>query len=143
MKKQKLSLDLEALFPGSALPIGNESIIIRPLNIEQLSNLSKKVSALKTILAEKDITLANFNTPEKLFQLAIIILDNVPDVLEEASNVEMDTLKQLPIEIIAQIIEKIISENLKSKGVLEKNFRSLIGKFQETSKVVGEIPPKE
>jgi CO dehydrogenase/acetyl-CoA synthase delta subunit len=140
MKKQKLNLDLEALFPGSALTIGNESIIIRPLNIEQLAILSKKVSGLGSILSEKNITIENFNTPENLFHLAVIALDNVPDVLEEAANVEMDSLKQLPIEVIAQIIEKIISENIKSKEVLEKNFKSLIEKFQTPVK---EIPKKK
>jgi len=130
MKKQKLNLDLEALFPGSALPIGNESIIIRPLNIEQLAILSKKASCIGSILVEKGITFENFNTPINLFQLAVISLENIPDVLAEAANVEMDTLKKLPIEIIVQIIEKIISENMKSKEVLEKNFKSLIEKFQ-------------
>ena len=136
MKKQKLNLDLEALFPGSALTIGNESVIIRPLNIEQLATLSKKASCIGSILVEKKITFENFNTPANLFQLAVISLENIPDVLEEAANVEMDTLKQLPIGIIAQIIEKIISENMKSKEVLEKNFKSLIEKFQTPVKAI-------
>jgi hypothetical protein len=140
MKKQKLNLDLEALFPGSALTIGNESIIIRPLNIEQLAILSKKVSGLGSILSEKNITIENFNTPENLFHLAVIALDNVPDVLEEASNVDIESLKQLPLTIIVEIIEKIISENMKSKEVLEKNFKSLIEKFQTPVK---EIPKKK
>ena len=140
MKKQKLNLDLEALFPGSALTIGNESVIIRPLNIEQLAILSKKVSGLSSILTEKKITMENFNTPENLFKLAVIALDNVPDVLEEASNVDIESLKQLPLTIIVQIIEKIISENMKSKEVLEKNFKSLIEKFQTPVK---EIPKKK
>jgi hypothetical protein len=130
MKKQKLNLDLEALFPGSPLIIGNESIIIRPLNIEQLAHISKKISGLGKILTEKNITIENFNTPENLFHLAVIALDNVPEVLEEAANVEIESLKQLPLEIIVQIIERIISENLKSKDGLEKNFKSLIEKFQ-------------
>ena len=143
MKKQKLSQDLEALFPGSALSIGNESIIIRPLNIEQLATLSKKASCIGSILVEKKITFENFNTPTNLFQLAVICLENIPDVLEEAANVEMDSLKKLPIEIIAQIIEKIISENLKSKEVLEKNFKSLIEKFQTSEVPAKKLTPKK
>lgn len=135
MEKQKLDIDLEALFPGTALPIGNQLLIIRPLNIEQLSILSKKVSGLGTILEKEKITLENFNKPENLFKLAIIALDNAPDVLEEAANVEIDTLRQLPLDIVVQIVETIISENMKSKEVLEKNFKSLISKFQDQPKV--------
>jgi hypothetical protein len=131
MKKQKLNLDLDALFPGSPLQIGNESIIIRPMNIAQLAHISKKISGLTSLLNEKKITIDNFNTPENLFQLAVIALDNVPDVLEEAANVEIETLQKLPLEIIVEIVEKIISENMKSKESLEKNFKSLISKFQE------------
>ena len=83
MKKQNLTIEnIESLFPGSSLTIGNQSVIIQPLNIEQLAHLLKKVSGLGEILAGKEITLENFNTPEKLFQLAVIVLDNVPEVLQ-------------------------------------------------------------
>lgn len=140
MKKQKLDLDLDALFPGTSLPIGNQFLIIRPLNIEQLSILSKKVSGLKEVLKNADITMENFNTPEKLFKLAIIALDNAPDVLEDAANVEIDTLRQLPLDVIVQIVETIISENMKSKEVLEKNFKSLTSKFLDQKEAVEAAP---
>lgn len=130
MNKQKLTLDLEALFPGSTLTIGSDTIIIRPLNIEQLAYLSKKVSSLGTVLSEKNITMENFNTPENLFHIAVIVLENIPEVLEEAANVEIESLRKLPLDIIIQLIAKIIDENMKSKESLEKNFKSLIGKFQ-------------
>lgn len=128
--RQTLSVDLDALFPGTSVLIGNQSIIIRPLNIEQLSILSKQVTGMGTILAEKNITWENFNTTENIVQLTAIVLNNIPQVLEECANVDIEDLKQLPIELIAKIIEAIITENLKSKDALEKNFRSLTGRFR-------------
>lgn len=138
MQRQALSLDLDSLFPGSSITIGNQSIVIRPLNIEQLSVLSKKVTGLTTILVDQGVTWENFNTPENLFKLAIIVLENVPDVLEEASNVDIEDLKKLPLEIIVQIVDAIISENLKSKEGMEKNFKSLIEKFRPVKTEKGE-----
>jgi hypothetical protein len=129
MERQKLSIDLDSLFPGSTITIGTEIIVIRPLSIEQLALLTKKVKGLGSLLTTEGITWENYNTYENLFKLAVIILDNVPDVLEEASNVDIDDLKRLPIEIIVQILDKIIEENMKSKEVLEKNFKSLTAKF--------------
>ncbi len=133
MQRQSLSLDLDSLFPGTSIPIGNEQIVIRPLTIEQLSTLSKKLTGIGVLLSEAGITWDNFNTPENLFKLAIMILDNVPNVLEEAANVNIDDLKQLPMDIIVQIVDAIIAENLKSKEGLEKNFKSLTEKFRQVA----------
>jgi len=130
MARQSLSLDLDSLFPGTAITIGNQSIVIRPLNIEQLSVLSKKATGLGSILTEKGVTWENFNDPKHIFSIAIAILGNVPDILEEAANIKIEDLKKLPIELIVTIIEAIISENLKSKVEMEKNFKSLTKKFR-------------
>lgn len=129
MTRQKLSIDLDSLFPGTAITIGNQSIVIRPLSIEQLSVLSKKATSLGSVLAEKDITWENFNNPKNLVSIAIILLENAPDILEEASNIEVDDLKRLPLEIIMNIVDAIITENMKSKEGMEKNFKSLTKKF--------------
>jgi hypothetical protein len=128
-QRQSLSIDLDSLFPGSSITIGTQTVLIRPLNIEQLALISKQLTGVGTILSEKGVTWENFNTPENLFHLAVVLLGNVPDVLEEAANINIEDLKKLPIELLVQIIEAIISENLKSKDSLEKNFKSLTEKF--------------
>ena len=110
MARQSLSIDLDSLFPGSSITIGTQTIVICPLTIEQLSVLSKKATGLGSILTEQGVTWENFNTPENLFKLAIIILDNVPGILEEAANVELADLKKLPKEVY---------DNLKSLGYLD------------------------
>lgn len=143
MERQSLSLDLDSLFPGSVVTIGNQTVVIRPLNIEQLAILSKKVSGVGSLLTEQGVTWENYNSPENLFKLAVVVLENVPDVLEEASNIRIEDLKQLPLEIIVQIVAEIISENLKSKEDLEKNFKSLTEKFQETQPKRPEKSPKK
>jgi len=129
MKRQTLSLDIEALFPGSTIKIGNQAIIIRPLNITQIAEISKKLTGVGMILSNKDITWENFNLPKNLFSITTLILENVPEVLEEASNIALSDLQQLPLEMIVVIVNAVIEENLKSKEVLEKNFKSLTEKF--------------
>lgn len=130
-KRQSLSMDLDSLFPGETIEIGNSSIIIRPLSIEQIALISKKITGLGNILSEQGITWENYEEIENMFKIASVILENFPDVLEEASNVNIEDLKMLPIEPIVQIVDKIIEVNLKSKEGLEKNFKSLISKFPQ------------
>ncbi len=140
-ERQPLSIDLDTLFPGETLEIGSCSILIRPLSIEQIANLSKKITGLGNILTEKGVNWDNYDSPQNLFHLAVIILENFPEVLEEAANVSIDDLKVLPIEVIVQIVDKIIEVNLKSKEDLEKNFKSLTNKFIPKVKEEQKKPP--
>ena len=128
-ERQSLNLDLESLFPGEPLTIGNSTITIRPLGFEQIAILVKKLSGMGSILSEKGVTWDNYMKPENLFQIASVLLVNFPEVLEEASNINIDDLKGAPLEVIVQIVEKTISVNLKSKEALEKNFKSLTMNF--------------
>lgn len=128
--RQSLSLDIESLFPGEPLKIGNQSVIIHPLNIEQIAVLSKKLRGIGAILSELDVTWENYNTQANLFKLAVVVIENFPDILEEAANINIADLKVLPIEVIVLILDKILDVNLKSKEALEKNFKSLTKKFQ-------------
>jgi len=84
---------------------------------------------MSSILSEKGVTWENYNTPKHLFSIGSILLENFPDVLEEASNIDIAELKTAPLEVIVQILEKVISVNMKSKDILEKNFKSLYSKF--------------
>jgi len=130
-QRQTLSLDLDSLFPGESLTIGNSTVVIRPLNIEQIASLAKQLKGIGTILTEAGITFENYTSGENMFKLAVILLDNCPDILEEASNIDINDLKKLMPGTIAEILEKIISVNLESKDTLIKNFQSLIEKFTE------------
>jgi hypothetical protein len=144
MQRQSLSIDLDTLFPGSPLTIGNQSIVIRPLSLEQIAELSTKVSGLYPIFIEKNITWDNFREPKNLIQIASILLVNAPVILEEASNIDISDLKKLPLEIIVQIVDKVVEENLKSKDLLEKNFKSLTAKFlPKKVKKEEKTPPKK
>lgn len=127
--RQSLSIDFDTLFPGDAITIGTQSIVIRPLNLEQLTTLTKQVKGLIPKFAEENITLDNFNNAESIVKMIPIIFDNAPFILEEASNISLDDLKKLPMDVIIQIVDKVVEVNLKSKGTLEKNFKSLISKF--------------
>jgi len=119
-QRQTLSIDLDQLFPGETIEIGNSSIVIRPLSIEQIAIITKKLKGFTKILEDDGVTWENFNNPNSMFKIAVVILENFPDVLEEASNVAIEDLKPLPLEVIVQIVNKIIDVNLKSKEDLEK-----------------------
>lgn len=129
MARQTLSVDLDTLFPGETFTVGNSSVVIRPLSILQIATISKQLKGMGKVLAKDGITWENYNTQENLIQIAMILLENFSDVLEEASNVNAADLQALPLEVIVDLVNTIMEVNLKSKDTLEKNFKSLIEKF--------------
>lgn len=140
MEKQRLNLDLDSLFPGEELIIGNTSIMIPPLGLSKIAMIAKKLKSIGVVLTTKEITWDNFQKPEKLFDLVQIIIDNIPEILEEASNIHGDDLKALPIDIVIAIVSKVIDVNLAAKESLEGNLKSLTEKLGALLK---EDPKKE
>jgi len=128
-ERTRLTMDLESLFPGDTLKIGDQVIDIRPLGIKQLSITARKLKGLVKILADEGVTLDNYNEPGNLLTLTMIILEQAPEILEESSNIALEDLVQLPIEIIVEILSKVIDVNMQSKEKLEKNSKSLMKKL--------------
>lgn len=131
-ERTRLNLDLEALFPGDTLTIGDQTIDIKPLGIRQLAIIARKLKGFGKVLQEEGVTWDNYNQPENLLKLAVILLEQFPEVLEEGSNIAVEDLQDLPIDIVVEILDKVIEVNMKSKEKLEGNFKSLAGKFNLT-----------
>jgi len=125
----RLSFNLESLFPGDTLTIGEQTIDIRPLGIKQLAIIARKLKGFGKVLSEEGVDWENYNQPENLLKLAVILLEQFPDVLEEGSNIASEDLQQLPIDIVVEILDKVLEVNMKSKEKLEGNFKSLAGRF--------------
>jgi len=136
-ERQRLNIDLEALFPGDTLTIGEQTIDIRPLGIKQLAIIARKLKGFGKVLAEEKVNWDNYNQPENLIKLATVLLDQFPEVLEEGSNIALEDLEELPLEIVVEILDKVMEVNMKSKESLEGNFKSLAEKFgmMQTPKV--------
>lgn len=127
--RQKLPIDFDELFPGENLTIGKSTVIIRPLNIEQIATLSKTIKGIGKILVDEGVTWENYSEQSSLFKIALVLLNTFPEVLEEASNIDINDLKKLPIEKIIEIVSKVVDVNLKSRDDLLKNFKSLTEKL--------------
>ena len=129
-ERQRLNLDLESLFPGDTITIGNQTVDIKPLGIKQLAVISRKLKGFGSVLADDGVDWENYNQPNNLIKLATVLLDQFPEVLEEASNIAAEDLQQLPLEIVVELLDKVLEVNMKSKEKLEGNFKSLAGKFE-------------
>ena len=128
-ERQRLTVDLESLFPGETITIGDQILDIRPLGIKQLAILARKLKGLGSLLESENITLDNYNQPANIFKIAVLLLEQFPEVLEEASNIALEDLEPLPLDIIVEIVEKVIAVNSKSKDKFLGNFQSLIKKL--------------
>lgn len=135
-ERQKLSIDFDELFPGDDLTIGNTVVVIQPLGLEQIALISKRIKGIGKILSEEGVTWENYAEKSSLFKIAVVILENFPDVLEEASNIDIADLKRLPLECIAKIVNKVIEVNLKSRDDLVKNFKSLTEQLVQQTEIL-------
>lgn len=135
-KRQKLSIDFDNLFPGETLEIGNSSVMIQPLGLEQIAIISKRIKGIGNVLEKEGVTWENYAEKSSLFKIAVVILDSFPDVLEEASNIDITDLKCLPLECIVKIVNKVIEVNLKSRDDLVKNFKSLTEQLVQQTEIL-------
>ena len=129
-QRQRITIDLEALFPGEPLMIGDQQVLIRPLVAEQIAILTIKAKGYGTVLADQGVTWDNYNQPENLFTMATVLIKQFPEVLEELSDIHKDDLIKLPIDVIVTVIDKVIEVNLKAKENFEKNSKSLTTLFR-------------
>jgi len=130
--QQRLNLNLEELFPGDTLTICDSVITIKPLGLRQLADIARKLKGIGSVLSEEGVDFDNYNQPENLLKLAVCLLEHSPSVLEEASNIALEDLQELPIELIVSILDKVIEVNMKSKEALEGNFSRLAGRLNMT-----------
>lgn len=126
---RKLGLNLDSLFPGKNIPLGTGSVEIKPLSIVTLVYVIRKVKAIGPILFEKGVTWENYNDPQNLFTIVEVIMENVPQLMEELTDIDIEDVKQLPLEALVSLLTGVIDVNIQSKESLEKNFESLAGKL--------------
>jgi NTP pyrophosphatase (non-canonical NTP hydrolase) len=128
-ERTRLKLNLDELFPGDSLEIGGQVVVIKPLGIRQLTEISRKLDGFGTMLSQNDVTWDNYNEPQNITKIATLLLQHAPEVLEEASNIDKEDLLDLTPDIITEILDKVLEVNLASKEKLEKNFKSLAAKM--------------
>jgi len=128
-KRQRLELDLESLFPGDTVDIGGKIIEIRPLGVLQLSIIARKLKGFGASLVADGVTWENYQDPSNLLKIAVVLLEQFPEVIEEASNVDIEDIQTLPIEYVVQLVDKVVEVNMKSREKLEGNFKSLAGRL--------------
>lgn len=141
-ERQRITINLDKLFPGEPLTIGDSSVIIRPLYLEQIAILSKKITSIGEVLQKEGITWENYEDRASLFKVGSILLNHFPEVLEEVSNIAIEDLKQLPLTSIIEILQKVVEVNLQSKDDLLKNFKSLTEKLVPTTTMTNQNDQK-
>ncbi|MDP8268259.1 MAG: hypothetical protein P9L97_05970 [Candidatus Tenebribacter davisii] len=134
--RQSLSIDLDTLFPGESLKIGNSHVIIRPLSLQQIATVSLKVKDFLQEMGRKDITFSNYESGANMVEVVVTLLQEFPDVLEEVTNIAVADLEQLPLDVVVELVGLVIEVNMKSKDTLEKNFKSLAEKFTDQAPLI-------
>lgn len=132
--RTRLDVDWDSLFPGSELDIAGQKIEIKPLSLFQLAKVTRTLKGFGKLLSKEGVTWENYQHQENIVLIASVLLDQFPEVLSEASNIHVEDIQLLPLEIIVSVLDKVLEVNLESRESLEKNFKSLAAKFEKATK---------
>ena len=117
--------DWDDLLQGDTITLGKTTVVISPLGIAQLKNMSLKVKALMEALAEKGINSSNFDAPDNMANTFTTLVERVPELMEEATGINRDDIARLPLAKGVELLRKAIEVNVKSQETLVKNLQAL------------------
>jgi len=123
--------DWDNLIPVKEVKIASQTICVKPLGFKKLRETIKKFNGIKSELIEQGITLDNYNETNNLLTLATVIFDKIPEVLANSTNIRLEDIENLPINIIVKIIEAILDSNIDSQKGLVKNLVTLANKASQ------------
>jgi hypothetical protein len=137
MKKVKFDVDWSDLFPGKSFDVGSKTHFVKPLNIKGIAMVVNKVKSITPILKEQGIDLNKMTQQmsaqdviDMMLNAVPILMENVPEVISEATGIEVESLMDFPPQYLIKLVTVAIETNMESKEALEKNFKSLTKIFK-------------
>lgn len=115
--------DWGILFPNESLKIGNKTIEIKPLGIEELSLLLRDLKTAVTALDEAGINLRNYS--DRFIELAEIITHEAPAILVRLTGLSPKDVQRLPVTIAVKLLVACFRVNIDSQSELSKNLNTL------------------
>jgi hypothetical protein len=117
--------DWGVLFSGESFKIGNKTIEIKPLGLEELSLLLRDMRTSVAALDEAGINLENYS--DRFIELAEIITREAPDILVRLTGLGLKDVQRLPATIAVKILITCFRVNIDSQSDLSKNLNTLVG----------------
>lgn len=120
-----LDEDWKQIRSGEPFPIGSTTLNIIAFSWNQLDALSLKIEAVVLQCISQGLTRENFHEVGNLFMIAKSVLEKGPEIVSEASNLDVADVRELPLPILSNLVSKIIEVNAESKESLVKNLKAL------------------
>lgn len=117
--------DWGELLQGDSITLGKTVVVIAPLSLAQLKSIGIKLKAVVGILKEAGVTAENFDTPEAMGSAFTVLVDRVPELLEEVTRISRDDIARLPLAKGVELLAKVVAVNMASQEALTKNLQAL------------------
>jgi hypothetical protein len=137
---QKVKLtpeDWNSLLPETAYSLGNTKLQLRPMTITEIAKIARIIQNSMELFKEKQITIANYMSPENVSLIVDILATTAPDIISDCAGLDIDDVKALPYDYMLKLVVALIEVNLQSKDSLEKNLTALTTAIQSLTVVVG------
>lgn len=130
-EESKVSLsqeDWDSLVPIKEVSIASKKIVVKPLGFKKLRETIVKLGTIEKELTEKGVTLENYESAQSLLAIASIVLERMPEIISDSSNLHPDDIEGLPINVAIILVEAILDANIESQKGLVKNLAALASK---------------
>jgi len=137
------SSDWESIFKVETFAIGKTVLQLRPLGLEDLAYVTLLISQISEKVIhqipkdEKERKLPELIN-EMLPSILSVVQKEVPEAVSIMSKLDKEDVKNLPAELLLDLVTKCIEINIGSLESLSKNFIALAGKATLLSQGMGQ-----
>lgn len=115
---------LNTLFPSEKVQLGETTVIIRPLGLEDLILISDDIVGLMKKLSDKGITADNYES--RMSDVAMVVISEYPNLVSVVTNIDPDTIRKLPLATNLDIVVKALKVNMYDQEAFLKNLVTLV-----------------
>jgi len=121
--------DWEELFPTRPFPLGKTTLEITALGLAELSNVIRHGMVLREVCVQEGINLQNWRSPEVMQKMAILLVEELPELLSTMSGLDAGDVPKLPLTVALSLAAVCLDVNIESAEGLVKNFKALSDKL--------------
>jgi hypothetical protein len=134
-----LADELESLFEATEVIINDDprvALEIRPLPLSGWARVLRWVRSRLGELREQGVTLDNLDEPANMIAVLAMLLETGPDVLAEASGLDVTTVQSLPLDAAIRLLDGVINANKASLARFRESIEKVMGNFTSLARMV-------
>ena len=130
-EKSNLLQFVENIFPQKTIPVGSGTVTLKAMPFGTIVSVITQLKEFGGRLKEQGVTWDNYQEQKQSVIMAVTLAQEFPSLLSEMTNIELESINALPLDVLVEIVSGTVEVNLKSKDNFLKNFKGLTENLQK------------